>query len=116
MREKSISKKGTGVLVKPYTRSSGEIYFTTDKTLREVTSDFTVDIFDFDDVDFNRFTFDIMDGPRVQVSPRKFRKVLQFQMGVRNNEADQGFGILAMMISFTMGNLTRRKNGGIKKL
>ncbi len=111
MREKSIAKKGTGVLVKPYTRSSGEIYFTTDKTLREVTRDFTMDIFDFDDVDFNRFTFDIMDGPRVQVSPRKFRKVLQFQMGVRNNEADQGFGILAMMISFTMGNLTRRKNG-----
>lgn len=111
MREKNISKKGTGVLVKPYTRSSGEIYFTTDKTLREVTRSFTMDIFDFEDVDFNRFTFDIMDGPRVQVSPRKFRKVLQFQMGVRNNEADQGFGILAMMISFTMGNLTRRKNG-----
>lgn len=111
MREKSIAKKGTGVLVKPYTRSSGEIYFTTDKTLREATRNFTMDIFDFDDVDFNRFTFDVMDGPRVQVSPKKFRKVLQFQMGVRNNEANQGFGILAMMISFTIGKLTRRKNG-----
>ena len=92
-------------------KRQGEIYFTTDKTLREATRNFTVDIFDFDDVDFNRFTFDVMDGPRVQVSPKKFRKVLQFQMGVRNNEANQGFGILAMMISFTIGKLTRRKNG-----
>ena len=109
MREKTISKKGTGIKTRPFTRSSGEIFFTTDKTIRQVTRSYKMDIFDFDDVDFNRFTFNTSDNPQVQISPKKFRKVLQFQMGVRNCENKEGFGILAMMISFTVGNLTRKK-------
>ena len=110
MREKTISRKGTGILAKPYAKSSGEIFFTTDRSIQSITRNYTIDIFSFDDVDFNRFTFSAQDNPKVEISPKKFRKVLQFQMGVRNAVLDEGFGILAMMISFTMGNLTRRKN------
>lgn len=110
MREKTISRKGTGILAKPYAKSSGEIFFTTDRSIRSITRNYTIDIFSFDDVDFNRFTFSAQDNPKVEISPKKFRKVLQFQMGVRNAVLNEGFGILAMMISFTMGNLTRRKN------
>ena len=110
MREKTISRKGTGILAKPYAKSSGEIFFTTDRSIQSITRNYTIDIFSFDDVDFNRFTFSAQDNPKVEISPKKFRKVLQFQMGVRNAVLNDGFGILAMMISFTMGNLTRRKN------
>ena len=110
MREKTISRKGTGILAKPYAKSSGEIFFTTDRSIQSITRNYTIDIFSFDDVDFNRFTFSAQDNPKVEISPKKFRKVLQFQMGVRNAVLNEGFGILAMMISFTMGNLTRRKN------
>ena len=109
LREKTISKKGTGIEAKPYTRSSGEIFFTTDKTFRKVSREYTLDVLDFDDVDFNRFTFNTRDNPRVIISPKKFRKVLQFQMGVRHTAPNEGFGVLKMMISFTLGNLTRRK-------
>lgn len=108
MRQKSISKKGTGILAKPYARSSGTVFFTTDKTIRQATQEYTVDIFDWEDVDFNRFTFNTRDDPKVIVSPKKFRKVIYFQMGVKNEEVGEGFGILAMMISYTMGNNIRR--------
>ena len=77
----------------------------------QVTRKYTMDLMDFDDVDFNRFSFTMQDNPRVQISPKKFRKVLQFQMGVRNCAAGEGFGVLAMMVTFSMGNMTRRKDG-----
>ena len=111
MQEKNISRRGTGILTKPYARSSGEIFFSTEKSLMQVTRQYTMDLMDFDDVDFNRFSFTMQDNPRVQISPKKFRKVLQFQMGVRNCVAGEGFGVLAMMVTFSMGNMTRRKDG-----
>lgn len=111
MQEKNISRRGTGILTKPYARSSGEIFFSTEKSLMQVTREYTMDLMDFDDVDFNRFSFTMQDNPRVQISPKKFRKVLQFQMGVRNCVAGEGFGVLAMMVTFSMGNMTRRKDG-----
>lgn len=108
MRKKNISKKGTGILAKPYTRSSGEIYFTTNKSFQTLIRAYNIDIFDFNDVDFNRFTFNTRDNPKVIVAPKKQRKIYQFQMGVRNNAPREGFGVLAMMISYTVGGFTRR--------
>lgn len=108
MRTKTVAKRGTGILAKPSQRSSGTIYFTTDKTIRQATKDYTVDIFDWDDVDFNRFTFNTRDDPKVIISPKKLRKVIYFQMSVESGAVNEGFGIMAMMISFTMGNTLRR--------
>lgn len=107
LRYKTISKKGTGILAKPYARSSGEIFFTTDKEEQRKTADYTLDILDFDDVDFNRFTFNLRDHPSVCVSPKKFRKVLNFQMGVRHTAPNEGFGVLAMMITYSLGKMKR---------
>lgn len=110
-REKTISKKGTAIEAKPFTRSSGEIFFTTNKSLRSIARQYTMDIFDWDDIDFNRFTFNTTDQPQVQIAPKKYRKVLYFQMGVRNNAVNEGFGVLGMKITYTVGNLTRKKYG-----
>lgn len=107
LRYKTISKKGTGVLAKPYARSSGEIFFTTDKTEQQNTADYVFDVLDFDDIDFNRFTFNLRDHPMVCVSPKKFRKVLSFQMGVKHTAPNEGFGILAMMITYSLGKMKR---------
>jgi hypothetical protein len=67
-----------------------------------------MNIFDWDDVDFNAFTFNVFDNPQVEVSPKKFRKVLQFQMGVQHDKVNEGMGLLAMMISYTIGSRKRR--------
>lgn len=107
LRFKTISKKGTGILAKPYARSSGEIYFTTDKAEQVKTAEYTFDILDFDDIDFNRFTFNLRDHPKICISPKKFRKVLTFQMSVRHTAPNEGFGILAMMITYSLGKMKR---------
>lgn len=107
LRYKTIAKKGVGILAKPYARSSGEIFFTTDKVLEQKTAEYAFDVFDFNDIDFNRFTFNLRDDPKVCVSPKKLRKVLNFQMGVRHSAPNEGFGILAMMITYSMGKYTK---------
>lgn len=107
LRFKTIAKKGVGILAKPYARSSGEIFFTTDKVLEQKTAEYKFDIFDFNDIDFNRFTFNLRDDPKVCVSPKKLRKVLNFQMGVRHSAPNEGFGILAMMITYSLGKYTK---------
>ena len=48
--------------------------------------------------------------PRVKVYPKKHRKVLFFQMAVRHTAPDEGFGIAAMRIAYTLGSLTKRGN------
>ena len=107
LRFKTIAKKGVGILAKPYARSSGEIFFTTDKVEGLKTAEYTFDILDFNDIDFNRFTFNLRDDPKVCVSPKKLRKVLNFQMGVRHTAPNEGFGILAMMITYSVGKFTK---------
>lgn len=110
MRYKTISKRGCGVLAKPFSRGSGEILITTDKSLQKGAGEFTTDIFDWNDIDFNRFTFNMREEPRVKVYPKKHRKVLFFQMAVRHTAPDEGFGIAAMRIAYTLGSLTKRGN------
>lgn len=103
LRKKSVCTRGTGILAKPYARSSGEIFFTTDKSVRELSRGYTLDILNFDDVDFSRFSFNTRDNPQPQLSARRFRDVLQFQMGVRHSVANEGFGILAMTVTYMLG-------------
>ena len=110
MRYKTISKRGCGVLAKPFSRGSGEILITTDKSLQKGAGEFTTDIFDWNDIDFNRFTFNMREEPRVKVYPKKHRKVLFFQMAVMHTAPDEGFGIAAMRIAYTIGSLTKRGN------
>ncbi|MBR4079596.1 MAG: hypothetical protein IKK29_05240, partial [Christensenellaceae bacterium] len=107
LRYKSISRRGTGILAKPFSRSSGEIFFTTDRSVIEATNSFALDILDFNDINFNRFTFNLRDDPKVCVSPKKIRKVLNFQMGIRHTAANEGFGVLGIMITFTLGGVVR---------
>jgi len=107
LRYKSISRRGTGILAKPFSRSSGEIFFTTDKTLMEATNSFNMDILDFNDIDFNRFTFNLRDNPKICISPKKIRKVLNFQMGIRHTAPNESFGILGIMITFLLGGNAR---------
>lgn len=110
MRYKTVSKRGTGILAKPFARGSGEILITTDKALDRSAGSYTTDILNWDDVDFDRFTFNMRGEPRVKVFPKKQRKVMFFQMAVRHTAADEGFGVAAMRIAYTVGGLTKKGN------
>ncbi len=109
-RLKTLLKTGCCVTIKPYARSSGTVYFRTDRsdgTEREV-SRATMDILDLGDIDFERFTFSSDESPQEIFFRRKVKNYKRLQIIVRNDEADEGFGVYQITKHYVAGNFARR--------
>ena len=83
----------------PYKRSSAEIYYRVDGT-KSLVKQIIMDIFGFDDIDFNRFTFETDDSPKVIATNTKAKKFMHIQFVIENNVAGEGFGFYEMELSF----------------
>ena len=107
---KTMIKRGCCVTIKPYARSSGTIYFRSDRTggeEREVAKK-DMDILDFTDIDFERFTFNTDDSPQEIFLNRKVKNYKRLQLIVRNAEVNEGFGIFQITKHYVIGNYAKR--------
>ncbi len=107
---KTMIKRGCCVTIKPYARSSGTVYFKSDRSggeARQVTSK-PMDILDFTDIDFERFTFNTDDSPQEIFLNRKVKNYKRLQLIVRNSEVNEGFGIFQITKHFVVGNYAKR--------
>ena len=107
---KTMIKRGCCVTIKPYARSSGTIYFRSDRTggeARQVTGK-PMDILDFTDIDFERFTFNTDDSPQEIFLNRKVKNYKRLQLIARNSEVNEGFGIFQITKHFVIGNYAKR--------
>lgn len=106
---KTMIKKGNSVTIKPYTRSSAKIYFRTEQDPVEwlATQD-TMDIFDWEDIDFTRFTFEANDAPREILFNTKVKKYKRLQIIVKNDAVNEGFGIYGITKHYVVGNFAKR--------
>ena len=105
---KSMTKKGCLVTIKPYTRSSGTIYVCKDGNPRQFLRNGTMDILDWDDVDFDRFTFNTNDSPQDIFFKKKIKKYKRLQIIVENDALNEGFGVLQIVKTFTVGNYAKK--------
>ena len=105
---KSMTKKGCLVTIKPYARSSGTIYVMKDGNPRQKLRSGTMDILDWDDVDFDRFTFNTNDSPQDIFFKKKVKKYKRLQIIVENDALNEGFGILQIVKTFTVGNYAKK--------
>lgn len=105
---KSMTKKGCLVTLKPFARSSGTIYVAKDGNLRQKLRSGTMDIFDWNNVDFDRFTFNTNDGPQDIFFKKKVKKYKRLQIIVENDALNEGFGILQIVKTFTVGNYAKK--------
>ena len=105
---KSMTKKGCLVTIKPYTRSSGTIYACKDGNPRQFLRSGTMDILDWDDVDFDRFTFNTNDSPQDIFFKKKVKKYKRLQIIVENDALNEGFGVLQIVKTFTIGNYAKK--------
>lgn len=99
---------GCWVVAKPYSRSGGDIYYSTDKKPRTIVKSYSLDIFDFSDIDFRRWTFNTLDRPNVINARKKARKVKVFQVRVENANAAEPFGVLGIMINYKLAGKVKR--------
>lgn len=107
---KTLMKKGSCVTTKPFTRSSAEIYVRTEKEAAErKVREGTTDIFSWEDIDFERFTFNSNDAPQDIMIKRKEKKYKRLQFVVRNAVANEGFGIYQIVKCFKVHSSLAKK-------
>lgn len=107
MRYKTIPKKGSGLMLKPYTQSSVDIYVRTDKDLGEYKKTETMDIFDFEAIDFTRLTFNTLDVPDIVALGSKVKKYKTVQFILKNSVLNEGFGVYGIIKRFIPGDLVK---------
>lgn len=99
---------GVWVVNQPYTRSGGVIYYATDREWAKLARDYNVDIFDWNDIDFQRWTFNTLDRPFIVNARKKAKKVKLFQVRVENARPREPFGIFAIHVNFRLGSKIKR--------
>lgn len=109
MTLKTLLKKGNAVTIKPYARSGAQILFRTerDASAREIARG-DMDIFDWSDIDFGRFTFSANDGPAEIPFNRKVKNYKRLQIVIKNDAVNEGFGVYAIVKHFVTGNYAKR--------
>ena len=105
---KTLLKKGNAVTIKPYNRSSAKICFRTDKDAEAQQVAYgTMDIFDWEDIDFERFTFNSNDAPSEIPFNRKVKNYKRLQFVVVNDVVNEGFGVYGITKHFVTGNFAK---------
>lgn len=94
--------KGFWIMLSPYSRSSIEIYYKVKGELKLVKESM-MDIFDFNDIDFSRFTFNTDDSPMIVATNAKAKKFMLIQFRFENNVAGEGFGFYEAEAAYTIG-------------
>ncbi len=106
---KTMIKRGCAVTLKPYSRSSAMVSFRTDSDPGpKLAVKGTLDIFSWEDIDFERLSFDSNDSPREIFFNTKVKKYKRLQILVRNNTAAEGFGVFAITKNYVEGNYAKR--------
>ena len=106
-RRKTLVKRGSVAMIKPYTRSSIKVYVSTDKISDFLLRTGTMDILDFGDIDFSRITFNTSDRPQVVPFNKKVKKFITLQLVFKNDVKDEGFGIYGAELTFVEGNYVK---------
>lgn len=107
---KTLLKRGCCVTIKPYARSSAEVYIRVDRTggHEKKVAGKPMDILDFSDIDFERITFNTDESPQEIFLNRKVKNYKRLQIIVRNQEPNEGFGIFQITKHYVTGNYAKR--------
>ena len=105
---KTLQKKGGFVTLKPMTRSSAKVYVVADGGQKKLVQQGFADTFDFEDIDFKRFTFNTNDNPQEIFFKMKIKNYKRLQFFVENDELNEGFGIFQIAKTYTRGNFAKK--------
>ncbi len=104
---KTLLKNGFTVKLKPYPRSSVSVYLQTDNKDKIKVDEKFMDIFDWADIDFSRFTFNGSNSPQVISIKTKCKNYITMQIIVSNAKVNEGFGILGITKNSIKGKFVR---------
>lgn len=104
MTRKTLLKKGSGVMIKPFTRSSVQVLIRSDRDCEARPARYsTMDIWDWEEIDFSRVGFNSNDAPQVVPFRTKVKKYVTLQIVVQNSGLNEGFGVYGIVKRFSVG-------------
>lgn len=106
--EKTLIKRGSAVTIKPGRSTSAKIYVIKDEEAERLIASGSMAIFDWEDIDFEDFTFETYDGPKDIMLHTKVKKYKRLQIIVVNDEKEQSFGVYAITKHFVSGNYAKK--------
>lgn len=106
---KTLNKKGTLLTMLPYDRTSAEVTIIKDGGQPIELGIFYADIFNWELIDFTRFTFNSDDTAQDAFFKRKVKKYKRLRIVVRNNAIYEPFGILGITKTFSIGNFSKNR-------
>lgn len=86
--------------LKPSTRTSGDLYYNSNKKASDLIKTTRIDLMDFNDTDFNFFTFLTSTFPQESMAKIKAKKITHFQIDLRNDKLDESLGVLSLGVKF----------------
>ena len=107
MRYKTMPRRGSGVMCKPYLSSSVKVIIRTEKDFGVQIKNNPMSIFTFDDLDFSVFSFNTFDTPQLVPFNYKARKYKTMQIIVRNDGNNQGFGVYQIQKRYRVMNYVK---------
>lgn len=105
---KTMQKKGCTVTIKPFSRSSAKISVIVDGNPEQELRFHTMDVFDWEDIDFERFTFNVNWSPQDVYIKKKIKKYKRLQILIKNDGLSEGFGIFQIVKTFTVGSYAKK--------
>lgn len=93
--------------MKPYTKTSADIYYTTDKKVSDLIKSKRMDQMDFTMFDFNHFSFIRSTFPQEVMVRIKAKKITHFQLMIKNDKYNESLGLLSLGIKFRYGSDVR---------
>ncbi len=106
MRLKTMKKKGSGVMLKTYNRSGIKVCIKTDRDFKREILEKSTGIFNFEDLDFNDFTFNTSEYSVIPFNA-KFKKYKAIQVICRNDKVNRAFGVLGIIRRYVIGNFSK---------
>lgn len=105
---KTMQKKGSSITVKPYHKSTVDVYYEYDGNEKIYMGTLEVNVWDkgFEEIDFLHFTFDTRTGPRDKQMNKKIKKYRRMKLVAENNYIEP-FGIFGFTKTFTNVKYTK---------
>lgn len=107
MRLKTMPKRGSGVHLKAYTRSTVEICLRTEDDHGKQIKSVYADRLDFNDISFERFTFSTVLNNAIPFNTKK-KKWKMIQVQLRSSAVNEGFGVHSIVLRYLFAGYAKR--------
>jgi hypothetical protein len=84
----------------PAIHTSADLYYVSDKKSRKFVKETRKDLFHYGYVDYSKFSYGSRVFPQEAMNKIKAKKIVYFQLEIRNEQMDEPFGLLSLGLKF----------------